>query len=209
MADRARTIEAYRDHAAGYDASCKRTQPLRLETVAKLRLRPGDTVLDVGSGTGMSLDMLVSRVGDDGRVIGVELSPDMNLLAHDKVQMRGYHNVTLHEGAIEDVAIEAKLDAALCFYTHDVMRSDSALERVMSLCKPGARIAVAGMKLFPWPLAALNMYTLAKAYPYMTTFEGLSRPWSKLQRYVPDLLTRTTQLGMGYIAWGRVGARER
>lgn len=204
MVDRAVAIARYRDHAAGYDDSCRRTQPLRLETIAKLRLGPGDVVLDVGSGTGMSFEMLSPRVGASGRVVAVELSPDMMDLARQKVRERSYHNVSLVEASLEDAPIPDGLDAILCFYTHDVMRSPAALARIFAHAKPGARVAVAGMKTFPWYLAPLNVYALAKARPYMTTFEGLAEPWSHLRRWVGDLQWRPTQLGMGYIAWGRV-----
>jgi hypothetical protein len=63
-------------------------------------------------------------------------------------------------------------------------------------------VAAAGMKLFPWWLAPLNLYALAKARPYMTTFAGLARPWELLAEYVPGLAVSATQLGMGYIAHG-------
>ena len=202
MTDHALTIERYRKHAAGYDASCERTQPLRFETISKLRLEPGDAVLDAGSGTGMSFDILVPEVGPTGSGVGVELSPEMMSLARDKVKANGWDNVTLVQGAIERAPIPADLDALLCFYTHDVMRSEAAVDNILSRAKPGARVAVAGMKLLPWYLAPLNLYTLAKARPYMTTFEGLAKPWTHLKRRVPDLQLQFTQFGMGYIAWG-------
>jgi demethylmenaquinone methyltransferase/2-methoxy-6-polyprenyl-1,4-benzoquinol methylase len=203
-ADPDQAIARYREHVANYDASCKRTQPLRRETVAKLRLQPGDTVLDVGSGTGMSFELLVPRVGEAGRVIGVELSPDMMRLARDKVRTHDWGTVDLLESSVEQADIVGPIDAVLCFYTHDVLRSEAALTTIFSRARSGARVAVAGMKLFPWYLAPLNVYALAKAHPYMTTFQGLAAPWRVLERWVPDLAWRPTQLGMGYIAWGTV-----
>ena len=192
--------ERYRDHAAGYDASCGRTEPLRRDTVAALNLEPGDAVLDAASGTGMSFGLLQER--RIGRLLGIELSPEMMALAHDKVDAAGWDNVTLIESTVENATIPYELDAVLCFYTHDVMRSEAALDAIFARAKPGARVAVAGMKLFPWWLGALNLYALAKAQPYMTTFEGLRAPWSLLQKRVPDLSIRSTQFGMGYIAHG-------
>ncbi len=197
------TISRYREHAAGYDATCGRTQPFRREAVARLGLRQGDVVLDAASGTGMSIPLLRERVGDSGRVIGIELSPDMASLAEERVARAGWKNVTLIEAALEDAEIPTELDAVLCFYTHDVMRSPAALSRIFARAKPGATVAVAGMKAFPWWMALANIYTFAKAHPYMTTFEGLRKPWDHLMRYVPDLSVRTTQFGMGYIAHGR------
>ncbi len=199
------TIKRYRQHAAGYDATCGRTQPFRREAVARLGLSEGDVVLDAASGTGMSFSLLRDRVGESGRVIGVELSPDMIAVANDKIAANGWTNVEVIEGALETVDIPGPLDAVLCFYTHDVMRSAQALENIFASAKRDARVAVAGMKSFPWWMAAFNAYTYAKAYPYMTTFEGLRRPWDRLDAYVPDLSVRSTQFGMGYIAHGRRG----
>ena len=196
------TVARYRRHADGYDATCKRTQPFRYEAVDRLRLKEGDVVLDAACGTGMSLPLLADAVGATGRVIGIELSPDMLRLARDKVTRHGWTNVTLLEGALEDAPIPANLDAVLCFYTHDVMRSRAALDNIFASAKPEAPVAVAGMKAFPWWTGVANLFTLVKAYPYMTTFEGLFRPWSLLEHYVPRLSVRTTQLGMGYIAHG-------
>jgi demethylmenaquinone methyltransferase/2-methoxy-6-polyprenyl-1,4-benzoquinol methylase len=200
--DPERARRRYRRHADGYDASCRRTQPLRREAVAMLRLEPGDTVLDVGSGTGLSFELLEERVGPAGRVVGVELSPEMMAHARAKVSAAGWDNVVLHETTVEAAPLPADIDAILCFYTHDVMRSEQALERVFARARPGARVVVAGMKLFPWYLGLLNVYALAKAWPYMTTFEGLARPWSHVLRWVPNLEVKPTQLGMGYIAAG-------
>ena len=70
-------IARYRDHAPGYDASAQRTLPLRRRTIAKLGLQPGQTVLDVACGTGLSFPLLQAGVGQTGRIIGVEISPDM------------------------------------------------------------------------------------------------------------------------------------
>jgi demethylmenaquinone methyltransferase/2-methoxy-6-polyprenyl-1,4-benzoquinol methylase len=198
-----RTIARYREHAPRYDASCSRTQRLRIETVARLGLSPGDVVLDAASGTGMSFPLLRECVGDTGRVIGVELSPDMLRLSQQKVQRAGWQNMSLIESALEDAAIPDGLDAVLCFYTHDVMRSERALERIFARTRPGAAVAVAGMKAFPWWLTVANLYMMYKARPYMNTFEGLRKPWDLLQRYVPRLSLRSTQFGMGYIAYGR------
>lgn len=200
-------LESYRDHADGYDASCRRTQPLRIEAVEALRLRPGDTVLDVASGTGMSFALIQERIGPTGHLIAVELCPEMMGHARNKVQAADWKNVTLIESTIEEASLNHHLDAILCFYTHDVMRSKIGLHKIFEHAKPQARIAVAGLKLFPWWLAPLNIYARAKARPYATTLEGLNQPWSLLVEHVPALNLRSTQFGMGYLASGRYPGR--
>lgn len=195
-------IERYRKHAAGYDASSARTMQLRRRVIGLLRLRPGDTVLDVACGTGLSFPLILEAIGPAGRLVGVEVSPDMMALARERVAREGWSNVTLIQAPMEKAAAPFPLDAILFNYTHDVLRSPLALLAAFRDAKPGARVAAAGMKLFPWWLAPLNVYACAKARPYMTTFEGLASPWDMLAKYVPGLAVTPTQFGMGYIAHG-------
>jgi demethylmenaquinone methyltransferase/2-methoxy-6-polyprenyl-1,4-benzoquinol methylase len=202
-ASRDAALQRYRRHAGGYDASAQRTEPLRRRTIAKLALRPGDTVLDVGCGTGLSFDGLVAAVGPQGRVVGIELSPEMMAVARVRVARHGWRNVTLVEGAVEDANVPFACDALLFNFVHDVLQSPAALANAFAAAIPGARIACQGMKLFPWWAAPLNLLVVAKAWPYMTTLANLRRPWTALLPHVPDLACETTMLGMGYIAWGR------
>jgi len=197
-------LERYRSHAAGYDASAQRTMALRRRTVARLGLRPGDVVLDVACGTGLSFELLRAGVGPDGHIIGVELSPDMLALARARCQRHGWHNVSLQEAALEAADLTGPIDAILFNFTHDVLRSPPALARIFAAARPGARVAAAGMKYAPWWLAPLNFVVRAQARPYMTTFEGLARPWSLLQEYLEQFAFEPVLFGTGYIGWGTV-----
>jgi len=201
--DAARAIEKYRRHAAGYDASAARTMALRRRTIDLLELQPGDVVLDVGCGTGLSFPMLREGVGAAGKVIGVELSPEMIAQARARVASNGWTNVGLMQAAMEDAPIEDSLDAILFNYTHDVLRSPPALARIFAHARPGARVAVAGVKHPPWWLFPARLWRLANARPYLTTFEGLDRPWSLLERYVSGLEITPVMLGTNYIGVGR------
>ena len=195
-------IERYRKRAAGYDASAAGTEPLRRRTIAKLGLQPGDAVLDVGCGTGLSFALIGAAIGPTGRLIGIEQSPEMMAVARERVAAGGWRNATLIEAPVERAAIQGPVTAVLLNFVHDVLQSPPALERIFAAAAPGARVACHGMKLFPWWAAPANLFVLAKARPYMTTFANLSRPWVTLERYVPRLERETTMLGMGYIAWG-------
>lgn len=201
--DAARAIEKYRRHAAGYDATAARTMALRQRTIACLALRPGDIVLDVACGTGLSFPLLREGVGPTGKVIGVELSPEMAAQARARVESKGWKNVVLMQAAMEDAPIEDALDAILFNYTHDVLRSPAALERIFARARPGARIAVAGVKHPPWWLFPARLWRLANARPYLTTFEGLDRPWSLLERYTTGLEITPVLWGTNYIGTGR------
>lgn len=178
--------------------------PLRQRTIAHLQLQRGDTVLDVACGTGLSFPLLQQAIGAEGRIMGVELSPDMLDVASRRVADACWHNVTLIEAAAEDAVLPYEWDAALFNYAHDVLRSPRGLANLFAYARPGARVAVAGMKLAsPW-LFPLNLFALAKARPYMTTFEGLSQPWSLIHTYLDQFTWHRTQFGIGFIGYGRV-----
>lgn len=196
-------MSQYREHAQGYDASARRTMRMRVATIARLELRPGDRVLDVASGTGLSFPLLRDGVGPTGEVIGVDVSPEMTALARERVAAAAWRNVTVLESAMDGLDIPGRLDAILFNFTHDVMRSPAALERIFAAATPGARVAIAGMKYFPWWMSPLNFVVRHKARPYMTTFEGLHRPWDRVLPHLADFDWQPEFFGLCYIGWGR------
>jgi ubiquinone/menaquinone biosynthesis C-methylase UbiE len=194
----------YAAHAARYDDSARRTMPLRLRTIAKLALRPGDAVLDVACGTGLSFAPIVAAIGASGRLTGVELSPEMAAIARDRVEREGWRNVRVEIADMAAAPLDGPYDAVLFHFTHDVLRTPGALEAIFAACKRGARVAVAGSKLLPWWLSPLNGWVRRINAPYLTTFDGLERPWAPLERYVPDLKRESALGGIAYIGWGIV-----
>jgi demethylmenaquinone methyltransferase/2-methoxy-6-polyprenyl-1,4-benzoquinol methylase len=69
--------------------------------------------------------------------------------------------------------------------------------------RPGARVAMAGMKFFPWWTGPLNLLAWLKNRPYNARAAELWQPWSLVQAHCDDTFEWTgTQWGMGYIAHG-------
>ncbi len=85
MSPNERSINLYRTRAADYDTSAQFTMPLRQRAIAGLQLQPGQVVLDVGAGTGLSYPLLREGVGSSGRVLAFEQSPDMFDLAQLRI----------------------------------------------------------------------------------------------------------------------------
>jgi demethylmenaquinone methyltransferase/2-methoxy-6-polyprenyl-1,4-benzoquinol methylase len=208
--DRRLALEKYQRHAAAYDYRATLAERTRLwprtrrRAIARLRLEPGDTALDVGCGTGLSFSLIQARIGPEGRLIGIELSPDMMAKARERVESSGWQNVALIESAAEEADIPVQADAVLFHFTHDILRSPSALDNVFRHMKRGGRVAAAGNKWAPWWVFPVNLYVWYIARHYVTTFQGFGRPWSELVRFVPDLRVEAVLFGGGYIVWGRV-----
>lgn len=202
------SIRKYRARAARYDATTGPTMPIRAACIARLALRPGETVLDVGCGTGLSFEPLAQAVGPTGCVLGFEQSPEMHAQAVVRaaaLRERG-HRVELQLCSAEAVRLPAPPDAVLMHYVHDILRSPAALSNLLTQIPPGARVAIAGMKFFPWWLAPLNLLAWLKNRPYNVRAHELHRPWSLIEPHLAGFGWRATQFGMGYVGGGSVRA---
>jgi trans-aconitate methyltransferase len=178
---------AYGEHARSYDQSTGAYQGFRREILDALPLRPGDVVLDVGCGTGLCFPMIMDRVGPTGGIIGIDASPDMVMMAGDRVEQAGWRNVTLLQSTVEDADIPVLADAAIFCAVHDILRSPEALRNVVGHLRPGAWLAAGGGKwAAPW-MPALNLQVMALHGPYVGTFEGFERPWSHLEHLTQDM----------------------
>jgi SAM-dependent methyltransferase len=92
--------EFYGDNAALYDriATLPPVGRWRARAVAALDLDPGDTVVEMGCGTGANLPYLRRAVGPGGRVVGVDLTGPLLARARDRVAHEGWANVHVVQG---------------------------------------------------------------------------------------------------------------
>jgi ubiquinone/menaquinone biosynthesis C-methylase UbiE len=202
-------MRKYRLNAIGYDQAGRRFERFRARSIDLLELSPGQTVLDVGCGTGLSLDRLERGVGAAGRVIGIEQSPHMLAKARDRAAGSGWSNVTFLDAPVEEAAIPVVADAALFSFVHDIMQTSAALDNVFAHLRPGARIAAAGIKAAPWWNMPLNLYVWVVARLATTTRENLDCPWRGLLGFVPALRVEQSALGIQYVVSGEFHPRDR
>ncbi len=208
--DAARALDNYAHLAPGYDETCTRIEALRLMAVKELALRPGETVFDVACGTGPLLPSLAAEVSPGGRVVGIEMSPDMALRARQRVEAARLGEVVeVVASSVETLQVFLPADALLLCYTHDVLQSPQALERLIDSAKPGARIVILGMKTLPWLWGwPVNLFNLYRARRYLTTYHDLRLPWRLLEQHGASLQEVHSALwGTAYIASGTLPRR--
>lgn len=200
--DRSAALTQYRRRAAHYDQELALFEPIRERALELLVLRHDDTVLDVGCGTGLSFRGLHDRLGDGGRIVGIEQCPEMMDKARARIGRAGWKNVDLLCAPAATAPIAARADAALFHFTHDILREDAALRNVLAHLKPGARVVATGLQWAPpwmWPA---NGFVMAAALYSVTSLEGLARPWDKLASHLRDLEVQDSLGGAIFIASG-------
>lgn len=112
-------------------------------------IRPGDTVLDLGSGAGNDCFVARRATGADGRVIGVDFTPPMIEKARQNNAALGYQNVEFRQGEIEDLPLsDCMVDVVLSNCVLNLVPDKrKAFGEVMRVLRPGGHFSISDVVL--------------------------------------------------------------
>jgi len=166
----------------------------RDQAVRALHLKPGDTVVELGCGTGLNFPLLQSAIGPRGKIIGVDLSDAMLAQAHQRALEFHWQNVELVPADASQYSYPREVDGILStFALILVPEPGQAVANGCRALRPGGRFSVLDMA-WPggWSLQWRHLLFFLRAYG--VTREILQRcPWAAVWETMAELLTDVTR----------------
>ena len=215
--DKQEIIDAYHQRAPRYDLAVRlfdifawfgfNISGWRKQAISELGLKAGDTVVDIGCGTGLNFPLLYRAVGPQGTIIGVDLSDAMLAQARQTAEASQWANVQLVCADASQFKFPPRVDSVLSTYALTLVPGPGrVVSNAIEALTPGGRLVVLDMA---WPryCPLWWRHVLFFLRSYGVTADVLRRrPWETVKRAMEDHLSHVTRrkfwFGFFYLASG-------
>ncbi len=172
--------------------------------VESINLKKGDTVVEIGCGTGSNFSYLQKAVCSNGKIIGVDLTSSMLAEAKDMIDKNGWKNVELIQSDAASFEFPKKVNGILStFAITMVPEFDQVILNGSKALLPRGKWVIMDFKLPTNWLAKFSPILVLLIQPYGGTLEMADRhPWKSLQKYLLNVSMNEFWGGMAYIACG-------
>lgn len=211
MLTRSELVGLYRRRAKRYDFTANlyylvgfREWSYRRKAIAALRLRPGDTVVEIGCGTGLNFGLLQHEVGPNGRIIGVDMTDAMLDQARGRIKREDWSNVELVHCEAGQYEFPQKVNGIISTFALTLVPEfDDVIGRGAEALMPEGRWVVADLKMPSNWLKYLYPLLLPLFRPFGVTLDLADRhPWASIEKYMRKTNMQQFFMGFTYIAMG-------
>jgi demethylmenaquinone methyltransferase/2-methoxy-6-polyprenyl-1,4-benzoquinol methylase len=170
-------IELYRKRAKHYDVTANlyyllgfREQAYREKAIKTLELQAGDTVVEIGCGTGLNFPLLEKAVGSKGKIIGVDLTDAMLIQARTRVEENGWSNVELVQSDAALYQFPPEVDGVFSSFALTLSPEfDSVVRNGCKALRPGKRWVILDFKIPSGRLSKLASIGVLVTRPFGVT----------------------------------------
>ena len=191
-------INIYRARAKHYDLTANLYYLIgypewryRRQAIAALDVGLGDTVVELGCGTGLNFELLQKKIGPTGRLIGIDLTDAMLEVAHRRVVDKGWRNVELVQNDVLDYDYPADVNGIISTFALSLIpECDLVIKRAAQALAIGGRITLLELQMPNyWPDWLIGI-AMALIRPFTLSDEWLERrPWQTIGRAMLENLT--------------------
>jgi len=176
---------------------------LRQKAIRAINLQPNQSVLDLACGTGRNFPLILDQIGPQGRLIGVDYTPEMLIQVREKVSRHQWSNIQLIQGDAANLQLEYQFDAILCTLAMSVIPNyERALERMLAHLKPGGWISISDAQLSSrWYVRPFNW--IGNLMGWSAAADISRTPWKRLSTLVENSSYQELFFGFFYIASGQ------
>lgn len=190
MLGKKQIIEIYRKRAGNYDWTANlyyllgyREVHYRRLAVRSLGLSPGDSVLELGCGTGLNFSHLRNQAREQGRIIGLDLTDAMLDQARRRAEENAWENVELIHGDMVEIDYPSPLDGVISTFALSLVPDiQRAVHKAHGVLRPGGRLVILDLREPDNFLKILRPLILPVERPFGVTAELVeARPWEKVE----------------------------
>ena len=181
-----------------------RLSAYREKAVGALDLKRGDTVVEIGCGTGLNFPLLRAAVGPEGKIVGVDLSPEMLAVAGERIKRNNWKNFELvHSDAATyefPEAVDGVISTGAITY---IPEYDQVIERGAKALAPGKRFVILDFKKpAKWPLWLIKLFFFTMR-PFGVTLDITERhPVESIDRHLRTVQFIELYFGGAYLCVG-------
>jgi demethylmenaquinone methyltransferase/2-methoxy-6-polyprenyl-1,4-benzoquinol methylase len=170
--------------------------------VTRLCLKPGDTAVEIGCGTGLNFKFVMREIGESGKLYGIDLTDAMLEQAKARATKKGWNNIQLIQSDAAHYTFPAGVNGIYSSFALTLVPEyEAVIERAAHALAEGGRFVLLDLKMPEyWPHWAVKI-GVAITRPFGVTLDlSERRPWEVMKKYFRTVSVIELYGGFAYIA---------